>query len=73
MNVVQGEKTDGRQLDILLDAVVTIIKYKKIANFHIIYIKVFSDVTVYYLIVSTDDVIKTNKNYTAFTELRRFI
>ena len=50
---------------------VTILKYKKITIDHAIYIKVFSDGTVSYLAVSTDDVLNTYNNETAFPELRR--
>ena len=46
-------------------------KYKKITIYHAIYIKVFSDGTVSYLTVSTDDVLNTTNNETAFTELKR--
>ena len=52
------EKPYGRQWNILLDSVVTILKYKKGTIDHDIYIKVFSNGKVYYLIVSTDGVIK---------------
>ena len=38
---------------------------------HAIYIKVFSDGTVYYLTVSTGDVINSTNNETAFPEIRR--
>ena len=62
MNGIQGTKPVGRQWNKLLYEVVTIIKYKKIKIDHAIYIKVFTDVTVYYLTVSTDDVINTNNN-----------
>ena len=50
---------------------VTIIKYKKSTIDHAIYIKVFTDVTVYYIKVSTDDVLNTTNNETAFLELTR--
>ena len=60
MNEIQGTKPDGRQRDRLLHAVSTILKYKKITIDHDIYIKVFSDETVSYLTVSTDDVLNTN-------------
>ena len=72
MNGIQGTKPPGRTCNRLLDAVVKIIKYKKITIDHAIYTKAFSDGTVSYLTVSTDDVIKTNNNETAFTELRIF-
>ena len=36
-----------------------------------VYIKVFSEVTVSYLTVSTDDVLNNTNNETAFTDLRR--
>ena len=48
----------------------TIIKYKKITIDHSICIKVFSDGTVSYLTVSTDDVINTTTNETEFPDLR---
>ena len=72
MNGIQEKNPAGRQWDILLDAVVSILKYKKITIDHDIYIKVFTDGTVFYLIVSTDDVINTTNNETAFPELTRF-
>ena len=64
MNGIQGTKQAGRQWNILLDASVTIIKYKKITIDHAIYIKFFTDGTVYYLTVSTNDVINTTNNET---------
>ena len=64
MNGIQRTKQAGRQWNILLDVVVTIIKYKKSTIDHAIYIKVFTDGTVYYLTVSTNDVINTNNNET---------
>ena len=50
---------------------VTILKYKKNTIDHAIYTKVISDGTVSYLKVSTDDVLKTTNNETAFPELTR--
>ena len=50
---------------------VTILKYKKITIDHAIYIKVFSDGTIYYLTVSTDDVLNTTNNEKSFPELPR--
>ena len=47
----------------------TIHKYRKITIDHDIYIKVFSGVTVSYLTYSTDDVLNTTNNETAFPEL----
>ena len=49
-----------------LDAVVTTIKYDKITIDHTIYIKVFSDVAVSYIMFCTDNVLNTTTNYTAF-------
>ena len=69
MNGIQGKNLNGRQCNRLLDAVVTILKYKKITMDHAIYIKVFYDGTVSYLTVSTNDVIKTTNNETSFHEL----
>ena len=66
MNEIQGTKPDGRQWNRLLDAVVTIIKYKKSTIDHTIYIKGFSNGTVTYLSVSTDDVLNTTNNETSF-------
>ena len=43
MNGIQGKKKAGREWNHLLDTMVTIIKYKKIAMDHAIYIKVFSE------------------------------
>ena len=71
MNRIQETKPTGRQWNILLDAVVTIIKYNKITIYYAIYIKVFSGNTLYYLIVSSDYVINTTNNNTAFPELTR--
>ena len=47
------------------------IKYKKSTTDHYIYIKLFSDVTVSYITVSTDDVINNTNNEKAFTEITR--
>ena len=47
-------------------------KYKKRTFYNDLYIKVFYDETVLYLMVSTDDVINATNNETAFHELRRF-
>ena len=68
MNGIQGIETSGRQQNIFLDAVVTILKYKNSIVYHDIYIKVFTDGTVSYLTFSTDDVLNTINNQTAFTE-----
>ena len=51
MNVILGTKPAGRQWNRLLDAVVTILEYKKSTIDHDIYIKVFDDGTVSYLTV----------------------
>ena len=58
------EKSAGQQWNILLDAVVTIIKYKKSTTDHAIYIRVIPYKTVSYLTVSTDDVLNTTNNET---------
>ena len=62
MNGIQETKPAGREWNSLLDAVVTILKYKKSTIGHAIYIKFFTDGTVYYLTVSTNDVLNTNNN-----------
>ena len=72
INGSQGIKPAGKKWNRLLDEVLKILKYKKSTIYHAVYIKVFSDGTVYYLTVSTDDVLKYITNETAFTELTRF-
>ena len=64
MNGIQGTKPSGKQWDILLDAVVTILRYDKITIDNSIYIKTFSDGTVSYLTVSTYYVINATNNET---------
>ena len=71
MNVIQGTKPYGRQWNRLLDAVVTILEYKKSTIDHTIYINFFAGGTVSYLTVSTDDVLNTTNNDNAFPELTR--
>ena len=72
MNGIQGTKSSGRQWDRILDTLVKNIEYKKITIDNYLYIKVFTDGTVSYLTVSTDDVINTTNNKTEFTELTIF-
>ena len=72
MNGIQGTTPAGRQCNRLLDAVVAILKYKRITIDPNIYIKVFTDGKVSYLKVSADCVINTANNETAFPELTRF-
>ena len=50
---------------------VTILKYKENVTYYSIYINCVSDGTVYYLTVSTDDIVDTTNNEIAFPELRR--
>ena len=64
MNVIQVAKPSGREWNRLLDAMVTIVKYKKNTIDHAVYIKVFTDVTVSYITFYTDDVLNTNNNDT---------
>ena len=63
-NEIQGTKPAGQQWNIRLDAVVTNIKYKKSTIDHAIYIKFFTNGTVSYLTVSTDDVLNVTNNET---------
>ena len=72
MKVIQGKKTSGIQWNRLLDAAVTIIKYKKSIIYHAIYIIVFTYGTVSYLTVSTDCVLDTTNNETEFPEPKIF-
>ena len=71
MNVIQGTKPAGRQWNILLDEVVTILKYNKNTIYHAIYIKVLSDVTVSYLTLSTDGVFNATNYESVFPEPKR--
>ena len=71
MNGIQGTNPAWTQCNRLLDAVVTIIEYKKITIYHAIYIKCFDDGTVSYIKVSTDDVLNTTNNENKFTEPTR--
>ena len=50
--------------NIILDAVVTFLKYKKITIDHAIYTKMFYDDNVYYILVSIYDVLNYNNNET---------
>ena len=68
MNRIQGTKTARIKWNQILGAVFRILKYREITIDHAIYSKLLSDVTVYYLTVSTDDVIDANNNETAFPE-----
>ena len=71
MNGIQGTNPYGRQCNRLLDAVVTIIKYKKITIDHAIYIKAFVDDTLSYLTVYTDNDLNTINNENSFPEPTR--
>ena len=64
INIIQGTKPVGQKRNRLLDAVVTMIKYKIRKIDHAIYINVFYDGTVSYLTLSTDDILNTNNNET---------
>ena len=72
MNEIQVTKPSGRQYNLLLDALFTIPKYKKITIDHVICIKFLSDLTVSYIIFSTDDVMNTTNNEIAFLEITIF-
>ena len=67
------KKPSGRQWNRILDAVVTIIKYKKSKIDHTIYIKVFSYGKVSYITASSDDFLSTTNNEIVLTELTRFV
>ena len=69
MSVIIETKPYGQQFNRILDAVVTIFKYKKITIDHTIYIKVLSDVKMSYFTVSNDNVLNTNNNEISFTEI----
>ena len=66
MSAIQGTKPSGRQQIQPLDTVVTMIKHNKSTIYHAIYINIFSELKVSYLMVSTDDVLNTTNNQTEF-------
>ena len=68
MNGIQVTKPSGTQCNRLLDAVVTILKYRKRKIVRDIYINVFSDGKVSYLTVSNDYFITTNNNETVLKQ-----
>ena len=68
-----GTKPSRQKFNLLLDAVVTINKYKKSKIDHFLYIKVFYKKTVSYIMVSNADVMNTNNNVTEFLEPKRVI
>ena len=70
MNIIQGNNSLGWQRNQPLHEVVKILKHKKTTIGHAIYIKVFSDGTVPYITVSTDDVLDYTNKETDFIELR---
>ena len=70
MNGIQGGGIDWWKWNILHDTLVTMIKYNENTIEHSVYIKVFTDVTVSYITVSTDDVLDTTNKETEFPELR---
>ena len=67
------KKTAAQQYNRLLDAAVTIIKYKRIQIDPDICTNVLYDVTVSYLKISSGYIINTTNNETEFTELRRVL
>ena len=73
MNGIQGTKPAGIKCNKLIDAVVTIITYKKDKIDNAIFIKVFSGVTVSYITGVTADVLNTTNNDIASTELTRVL
>ena len=68
MSVIQGTKPAVRQHNQPLDASVTILKHNKSTIDHAVYIKVFSELKVSYLMVPTDDVLNNTNNKTEFPE-----
>ena len=73
MNVVQDNKLSQQKWNQLFYEMVTNMKYKKSTIDRVIYIKVFSDGTVSYLTVSTDDVMNKTTSETTFPELRKLV
>ena len=66
MNGIKETKPAVWEWNVLLDEVVTIIKYKKSKIYHAICIKGFSDGAVSYITVYTDDVLNITNNETEF-------
>ena len=64
MNEIQATKPSRRKWNSPIDTVVTVLKYKKSTIDHVIYIKVFSDGTLYYITVYTYDVLNPTNNKT---------
>ena len=60
--MIQGTKPAQKQCNQLLYAVVAIPKYKKSTIYRSIQIRVFSDGTVSYLTLSTDNILDTTNN-----------
>ena len=73
MNGIQVKKPAERQWNRIIDAVFTILRYKKRTIDHAIYIKVFTDGTVSYFTVFDYNVLNTTNNQTAFTEPTRVL
>ena len=71
MNGIQTIKPASRKCNRPINAVVPIMKYKKSTIEYAIYTKVFSDITVSYLMVYTDDVMNTNNKETEYTDFKR--
>ena len=71
MDVIQGGKPSVLQWNMILFAVVKIMKYKKSTIDHNICIKVLSDGNVSYIMVSADVVLNTTTNETEITKLRK--
>ena len=67
------EKKTRQQYNRILDAVVIMNKYKKITIDHAIFINASGDWKLWYITVSTDDVLNTTNNETEFPELRIFL
>ena len=61
----------NKQRKQILYTAVTILKYMKIIIDHVIHSNLFSDGTMSFPTVSTNDFLNTNHNETAFIELRR--
>ena len=71
MNEIQRTKPLGLKRNWLLGEVVTILHYMKHTIYHAISIKVFTDGTVSWLFVYTEDFLNTTTNVTESPKIRR--
>ena len=72
MNGIKVTNPAGNKWNRIIDAVFTVMKYKKITTDDIIYVKVFYYGNLSYLTLSTDDYMNNTNNKTSFPELKNY-